>query len=134
MAFKGDFEPESKKETKSEAKKKEKEAKSEPKALAKGGNEAAEVLKAKGNDLLAVGKLDEAIAAYSAAISLDALNAIYFANRSSAYIRQVLFSLPPPNRTLVTPEALSQESYGDAIRDAETAIAIDPDYVKVRNA
>ena len=51
----------------------------------------------KGNDLLAVGKLDEAIAAYSAAISLDGLNAIYFANRSSAYIRQVSFLRPAPS-------------------------------------
>ena len=75
-----------------------------------GAATGAEGLKNKGNELLAAGRLDAAVAAYSEAIALDGTNAIYFANRSSAYIKQ--------------------ESYGLAVKDADMAIALDPDYVK----
>lgn len=71
---------------------------------------SADAFKVKGNQLLAEGKLDDAIAAYTSAIELDGANAVYFANRSSAYIKQ--------------------ESYGAAIKDADMAIAINPNYVK----
>ena len=44
---------------------------------------AAEAEKLKGNDHLRAGKLEEALASYSAAIELDPSNAIFFANRAA---------------------------------------------------
>mmetsp|Transcript_79248 Transcript_79248/g.155006 ORF Transcript_79248/g.155006 Transcript_79248/m.155006 type:complete len:657 (+) Transcript_79248:101-2071(+) len=70
----------------------------------------AEALKNEGNALLAAGKLEASVEAYTAAIALDGSNAIFYSNRASAYIKQ--------------------ESYRLAIADADLAIAIDPDYVK----
>mmetsp|Transcript_49800 Transcript_49800/g.63800 ORF Transcript_49800/g.63800 Transcript_49800/m.63800 type:complete len:644 (+) Transcript_49800:104-2035(+) len=74
------------------------------------GDNASENFKIDGNRLLAEGHLDEAVAAYTSAINLDGANAVYYANRSSAYIKQESFSL--------------------AIKDADMAIAINPNYVK----
>jgi serine/threonine-protein phosphatase 5 len=70
----------------------------------------AERLKTVGNQLLADGKLDEAISAYTAAIDQDGVNAVYYANRASAYIKQELYAM--------------------AVKDADMAIGIDPNYVK----
>lgn len=52
-----------------------------PPGGASGGETQAVQLKNEGNVLLAAGHLDEAVAAYSAAMELDAGNAIYYANR-----------------------------------------------------
>jgi hypothetical protein len=76
-----------------------------------GGVGQAEALKNEGNALLAAGKLEASVEAYTAAIALNGTSAIFYSNRSSAYIKQ--------------------ESYRLAIADADKAIAIDPDYVKV---
>lgn len=70
----------------------------------------SEKFKTEGNNLLAAGKLDDAIDAYTKAIENDGANAVYYANRSSAYIKQ--------------------EMYAFAVKDADMAIGIDPNYVK----
>lgn len=70
----------------------------------------ADKLKQKGNTLMSGKKYDEAIQAYTEAITHDATNPVYYSNRAAAY-----------------------SSKGDhlmAIGDAEKAIEVDPSYVK----
>ncbi|RKP03430.1 hypothetical protein CXG81DRAFT_7941, partial [Caulochytrium protostelioides] len=46
---------------------------------------AADQLKALGNELMANGDYDGAIAKYTAAIELNGTNAVYYSNRAAAY-------------------------------------------------
>jgi DnaJ homolog subfamily C member 8 len=71
----------------------------------------AEAFKADGNALLAEGKYREAVEMYSRAIELDPDNAVYYSNRSAAYL------------------ALGDER-GSALRDAEKCIALKPEWWK----
>jgi serine/threonine-protein phosphatase 5 len=73
--------------------------------------EQAEALKAQGNDDLKNGHLAAAIRHYSEAIDIYP-TAIYYSNRAMAYIKA--------------------ESFGLALADANTAIALDPTYIKAR--
>jgi serine/threonine-protein phosphatase 5 len=59
---------------------------------------------------VAEGKFVHAVMAYTAAIELNPINAVYWANRSHANLKI--------------------ENYGSAIQDAEKAIQIDPLYIK----
>ena len=70
----------------------------------------ADELKAKANELFKLQKYNEAIEQYSEAIKLDPTNAIYYGNRSIAYLRM--------------------ESFGWALEDASKAIDLDKTYVK----
>ncbi|KAF7306553.1 Hsc70 cochaperone [Mycena indigotica] len=73
-------------------------------------NTKADDYKANGNKLMSEKKYDQAIDAYTQAISLDPTNAVYYSNRAAAY-----------------------SSKGDhlaAVGDAEQAIATDPKFVK----
>ncbi|KAF5392487.1 hypothetical protein D9757_002204 [Collybiopsis confluens] len=71
---------------------------------------SADKLKQNGNALMSSKKYDEAIAAYSEAISLDSSNPVYYSNRAAAYS--------------------SKGDHLSAIGDAELAIAADPTFVK----
>ncbi|KAJ3787671.1 hypothetical protein GGU10DRAFT_393812 [Lentinula aff. detonsa] len=66
--------------------------------------------KRSGNSLMSVKKYDEAIEAYSQAISLDSGNPIYYSNRAAAYS--------------------SKGDHLSAVGDAELALAADPKFVK----
>ncbi|KAJ1964679.1 Small glutamine-rich tetratricopeptide repeat-containing protein 2 [Dispira parvispora] len=70
----------------------------------------ANELKAAGNQALAAKEYDEAIRLYGEAISLDARNPIYFANRAAAYSQR--------------------GDYSEAVDDANRALEIDPKYSK----
>ncbi|KAI0047823.1 TPR-like protein [Auriscalpium vulgare] len=70
----------------------------------------AEKAKQQGNALMSSKKYDEAIAAYTEAIEIDPINAIYYSNRAAAYS--------------------SKADHYSAILDAEKAIEVDPSFVK----
>ncbi|GAV99855.1 putative stress-induced protein STI1 [Lentinula edodes] len=70
----------------------------------------AEKFKQSGNSLMSAKKYDEAIDAYSQAISLDSNNPIYYSNRAAAYS--------------------SKGDHLSAVGDAELALAADPKFVK----
>ncbi|KAJ3972305.1 putative stress-induced protein STI1 [Lentinula raphanica] len=70
----------------------------------------AEKLKQSGNALMSSKKYDEAIEAYSQAISLDPGNPIYYSNRAAAYS--------------------SKGDHLSAVGDAQMALAADPKFVK----
>jgi len=67
-------------------------------------------LKEKGNTALNAEKFDEAIAAYTEAIALDANNHVLFSNRSAAYAKAGKFR--------------------DALEDAEKTISLNPKWAK----
>ena len=71
----------------------------------------AEKLKADGNKALQAGNADEAVQLYSQAIKCDPENHALFSNRSAAYCK------------------LSK--YMEALTDAETAVALKPEWPKV---
>ncbi len=71
---------------------------------------AAETFKAKGNTLMSGKKYDDAITAYTKAIDLDPINAVYYSNRAAAHS--------------------SQGGHNEAILDAEKAIEVDPSFIK----
>ncbi|AQZ10255.1 SGT2 (YOR007C) [Zygosaccharomyces parabailii] len=70
----------------------------------------AEHLKLEGNKAMAGKNYELAIEKYSAAISVLPTNAVYFANRAAAYS--------------------SLKDYDEAVKDAESAIQVDPSYSK----
>ncbi|KAJ3246878.1 Serine/threonine-protein phosphatase 5 [Chytriomyces hyalinus] len=70
----------------------------------------AEEVKERANKCFAAKKYEEAIEWYTTAISFNPKNPAYYSNRAFAYIRS--------------------EFYGAAIHDAETAIALDPTFIK----
>lgn len=70
----------------------------------------AEKFKQAGNSQISSKKYDEAIASYTQAIDLDSTNPIYYSNRAAAYS--------------------SKGDHLSAIGDAQTAISIDPKFVK----
>lgn len=67
-------------------------------------------LKEKGNTALNAEKFDEAIAAYTEAIALDAKNHVLYSNRSAAYAKAGKFK--------------------DALEDAEKTIELNPSWAK----
>ena len=67
--------------------------------------------KNKGNESFRVGESEAAVAHYSRSLALDPSNAVVWANRAMAYIRQELFDL--------------------AEADSAAAILLDPTYIKV---
>lgn len=67
-------------------------------------------LKEKGNQALSAEKFDEAIAAYTEAINLDAKNHVLFSNRSAAYAKA--------------------GKYAQALEDAEKTIELNPSWPK----
>lgn len=71
----------------------------------------AEGFKAEGNRLLADKKLVEAVEMYTRAIELDPDNAVYFSNRSAAYLAM-------------------GDARGKALKDAEKCIELRPDWWK----
>lgn len=70
----------------------------------------AEALKLEGNKAMAAKNYELAIEKYTDAIAVLPTNAVYFANRAAAYS--------------------SLKNYTDAIKDAESAVAVDPSYSK----
>lgn len=72
--------------------------------------EEAVKLKDQGNAYLKDHKFDQAIEAYTKAIELDPKNAIFYSNRAQVHIKL--------------------ESYGLAIQDCDSAIKIDPNFLK----
>ncbi|KAK2462007.1 hypothetical protein APHAL10511_006470 [Amanita phalloides] len=70
----------------------------------------ADELKQHGNSLMSSKKYDEAIAAYTKAIEIDANNPVYYSNRAAAYS--------------------SKNDHLAAVGDAEKAISVDPKFVK----
>ncbi|XP_072286726.1 serine/threonine-protein phosphatase 5 [Pyxicephalus adspersus] len=75
-----------------------------------GGGRTAEELKEKANEYFRVKDYDRAVQYYTEAITLDPNNAIYYGNRSLAYLRT--------------------ECYGYALADASRAIQLDAKYIK----
>ncbi len=71
----------------------------------------AEDLKNKGNAALKAGNIDEALSLYTDAIELDPDNHVFYSNRSAAYA--------------------SCKKYKEALSDAEQAIKLKPDFIKV---
>ena len=71
----------------------------------------AELLKGQANELFKNEKYQQAIDLYSQAIELNSDNAVYYANRSIAYLRT--------------------ECFGYALSDASKAIEMDPKNAKV---
>ncbi|POM77728.1 Chaperone activator Sti1, partial [Phytophthora palmivora] len=71
----------------------------------------AEGFKAEGNKLLAAKQFSDAVEMYTRAIELDPENAVYFSNRSAAYLAM-------------------GDARGKALKDAETCIALKPDWWK----
>ena len=67
-------------------------------------------LKDQGNKFLKEHKFDEAIEAYTKAIELDPKNAIFYSNRAQVQIKL--------------------ENFGLAIQDCDSAIAVDPNFIK----
>lgn len=67
-------------------------------------------LKEKGNTALNAEKFDEAIAAYTEAIALDAKNHVLYSNRSAAYAKAGKFK--------------------EALEDAEKTIELNPSWAK----
>eukprot|EP00283_Hemiselmis_rufescens_P011240 CAMPEP_0173436332 /NCGR_PEP_ID=MMETSP1357-20121228/15885_1 /TAXON_ID=77926 /ORGANISM="Hemiselmis rufescens, Strain PCC563" /LENGTH=347 /DNA_ID=CAMNT_0014401399 /DNA_START=56 /DNA_END=1095 /DNA_ORIENTATION=+ len=82
----------------------------EQERLARAHVEEAERLKNLGNDLLKSGDLEGARNMYGRAIETDEKNHVPFANRAQVYLKL--------------------EMYEDAIKDCDSALAIDPRYVK----
>lgn len=72
--------------------------------------EKANALKEKGNKALSENKFDEAIAAYTEAISFDGKNHVLYSNRSAAYAKA--------------------ERYEEALTDAEKTIELNPTWAK----
>lgn len=70
----------------------------------------AEEFKAQGNAALQKGNLSEAIECYSKAINADGTNAIYYSNRSAAYLKQ--------------------GNANNALTDAESCIGLNPNFAK----
>lgn len=70
----------------------------------------AERLKTEGNNLMKDNKIHEAIVTYGKAIELDGRNAVYYCNRAAAYSKI--------------------NHHSRAIKDCQTALAIDPSYSK----
>ncbi|KAF9015046.1 hypothetical protein BDQ17DRAFT_1320035 [Cyathus striatus] len=70
----------------------------------------AEKLKQTGNSLMSSKKYDEAIEAYTKAISLDPTNPVYYSNRAAAYS--------------------SKGDHLSAVGDSEKAISVDSNFVK----
>lgn len=70
----------------------------------------AESLKLEGNKAMAGKNYETAIKKYSEAISVLPTNAVYYANRAAAHS--------------------SLKNYGEAVRDAESAVEVDPSYSK----
>ncbi|KAG7217598.1 hypothetical protein INR49_021284, partial [Caranx melampygus] len=79
------------------------------KKMAEGGNDA-ELLKEKANKYFKEKDYENAIKYYTEALELNPSNAIYFSNRSLAYLRT--------------------ECYGYALADATKALEIDKNYIK----
>lgn len=71
---------------------------------------SAEELKNKGNKALLSANYNDAVDLYTQAIELDPQNAVYYANRAQAHIKN--------------------EAYGVAILDSTKAIELDPTYIK----
>jgi DnaJ family protein C protein 8 len=71
----------------------------------------AEGFKARGNELLAAKQYVEAVDMYSRAIELDPENAVYYSNRSAAYLAM-------------------GDSRGKALKDADKCIELKPDWWK----
>ncbi|KAH3673207.1 hypothetical protein WICMUC_003825 [Wickerhamomyces mucosus] len=72
--------------------------------------EKAEALKLEGNKAVAAKNFQTAVEKYSAAIDLDSNNPVYFSNRAAAYS--------------------SLRDHENAVKDAKSAIGIDPNYSK----
>lgn len=70
----------------------------------------AEEFKAQGNKALQAGNVTQAIEFYTKAINTDGTNAIYYSNRSAAYLKQ--------------------GNASNALSDAESCIALKPDFAK----
>jgi len=70
----------------------------------------AEKLKQEGNSLMTAKKYEDAIKAYTQAITLDATNPVYYSNRAAGYS--------------------SKGDHFSAIADANKAIEVDPNYSK----
>ena len=70
----------------------------------------AEQSKLKGNALMSSKDYPGAIAAYTSAISLDSTNPVYYSNRAAAHS--------------------SSNNHGEAVKDAQKAIEVDPNFVK----
>ncbi|XP_053279433.1 serine/threonine-protein phosphatase 5 [Pleuronectes platessa] len=79
------------------------------KKMAEGGNDA-ELLKEKANKYFKDKDYDNAIKYYSEALEVNPTNAVYYSNRSLAYLRT--------------------ECYGYALADATKALEIDKNYIK----
>ncbi|KAG9460292.1 hypothetical protein GDO78_022787, partial [Eleutherodactylus coqui] len=75
-----------------------------------GGEKTAEELKEQANEYFRVKDYDRAVQYYTQAIALSPNNAIYYGNRSLAYLRT--------------------ECYGYALADASRAIQLDAKYIK----
>jgi small glutamine-rich tetratricopeptide repeat-containing protein alpha len=71
---------------------------------------AADALKAEGNAHMTAKRYDQAIDAYTRAIGKDGSNAVFYSNRAAAHI--------------------SLGDYPSAASDAETAIELDPSFVR----
>lgn len=72
----------------------------------------AEEFKAKGNEALQRGDLDEAISLYTHAIGLDTTNHVFYSNRSAAYAKK--------------------GDYENAYQDAKKTTELKPDWGKVK--
>ncbi|XP_010770062.1 serine/threonine-protein phosphatase 5-like [Notothenia coriiceps] len=79
------------------------------KKMAEGGNDA-ELLKEKANKYFKEKDYENAIKYYSEALEVNPTNAVYYSNRSLAYLRT--------------------ECYGYALADATKALEIDKNYIK----
>ena len=73
-------------------------------------NAEAEAFKAEGNKALQAGNLTKAIEEYTKAINADGANHVYFSNRSAAYLKK--------------------GDGNNALEDAESTIALNPDFSK----
>jgi len=67
-------------------------------------------MKLKGNALMSSKDYAGAIAAYTSAIGLDSTNPVYYSNRAAAHS--------------------SSDNHKEAVKDAEKAIEVDPNFVK----
>ncbi|KAI0706062.1 hypothetical protein BC835DRAFT_1536643 [Cytidiella melzeri] len=83
---------------------------SQPQGPSEADKAAAEKLKAAGNAEMSGKQYDAAIQSYTKAIALDPTNAVYYSNRAAAHS--------------------SKNDHASAVADAETAIQIDPGFVR----